>query len=217
MWQAIISGLTLGCILALSVGPVIFTIIKQSLVNGHTGGFSFVAGVWVSDIVLVIISNAFSALVGELLEYRSLIGYFGSAFLLIMGIYYLFFKKVTLKTDADGQMVKFRKLDMVKIFSSGFLINTLNPSVFIFWLGTATAFASKYTFNQRILIFSICIAFNIAADIAKVLLAGKLRNRLTLHNITIINKVSGVILVAFGVALLYGAIFLSDTTVLTNH
>ena len=192
MWQAIISGVTLGCILALSVGPVIFTIIKQSLVNGHTGGFSFVAGVWVSDIVLVVVSNAFSALVSDLLRYKSLIGFFGSAFLLIMGIYYLFFKKVSLRTDADGQAIRFRKREMAKIFSSGFLINTLNPSVFIFWLGTATAFAAKYTFQQRILIFAVCLALNIAADVAKVLLAGKLRNRLTLHNISIINKVSGV-------------------------
>jgi threonine/homoserine/homoserine lactone efflux protein len=209
MWEAIINGLMLGCILALSVGPVIFTVIKQSLNNGHTGGFSFVAGVWVSDIVLVVISNAFSALVSELLEYKNVIGYIGSAFLVIMGIYYLFFKKVTLRTDAEGKIVRFRKRDMLKIFSSGFLINTLNPSVFIFWLGTATALGSKFNFQQRVIIFAVCLALNIAADIFKVLLAGKLRKRLTLHNITVINKVSGVILVGFGMALLYGTIFLS--------
>lgn len=209
MWQAIISGLTLGCILALSVGPVIFTIIKQSLNNGHTGGFSFVAGVWLSDIILVIISNAFSALVTELLEYKNVIGYIGSAFLVVIGIYYLFFKKVTLRTDAEGNTIRFRKSDMVKIFSSGFFLNTLNPSVFIFWLGTATAFA-KYTFNERMMIFLVCLAFNIAADIVKVLLAGKLRNRLTLHNISLINKISGVILAGFGIALFYGTYFLAD-------
>ncbi|WP_245999571.1 LysE family translocator [Paraflavitalea soli] len=209
MWQAIINGLMLGCILALSVGPVIFTVIKQSLNNGHTGGFSFVAGVWMSDIVLVVISNAFSALVSELLEYKAIIGYIGSAFLVIMGIFYLFFKKVTLRTDAEGKIIRFRKRDMLKIFSSGFLINTLNPSVFIFWLGTATALGAKFNFQQRIIIFSVCLAFNIAADIFKVLLAGKLRKRLTLHNITVINKVSGVILVGFGMALLYGTVFLA--------
>jgi threonine/homoserine/homoserine lactone efflux protein len=209
MLHVIISGFTLGCILALSVGPVIFTIIKQSLNNGHTGGFSFVAGVWISDIVLVLISNLFSALVADLLEYKSMIGYLGSLFLIVMGIYYLFFKKVTLRTDADGNSLRFRKRDMLKIFSSGFLLNTLNPSVFIFWLGTATAFA-KYTMTQRLLIFSICISVNIGADIFKVMLAGKLRKRLTLHNISVINKISGVILAGFGIALLYGTFFLSD-------
>mgnify|MGYP001316480368 CR=1 FL=1 len=209
MLEAIISGLTLGCILALSVGPVIFTIIKQSLTNGHTGGFSFVAGVWISDILLVIVSNAFSSIMAELLEYKNIIGYVGSAFLLIMGVHYLFFKKVSLRMDADGNVVRFRKRDMAKIFSGGFFLNTLNPSVFIFWLGTATAFA-KYTFDQRVTIFLVCILLNIAADIAKVLLAGKLRKRLNLHTLSVINKVSGIILAGFGIALLYGTFFLNN-------
>lgn len=217
MWQAIISGVTLGCILALSVGPVIFTIIKQSLVNGHTGGFSFVAGVWLSDIVMVVVANAFSQLVAEITEYTTVIAYCGAVFLLLMGIYYLFFKKVALRTDADGQSLRFSKREMMKIFSSGFLINTLNPSVLLFWITTATAFAAKYTFNERILLFSVCIAFNIVADVAKVLLAGRLGAKLTINNISIINKVTGVILVAFGFALLYTAIFVKDTSVLTNH
>jgi threonine/homoserine/homoserine lactone efflux protein len=209
MWQAIISGLTLGCILALSVGPVIFTVIKQSLNNGHTGGFCFVTGVWLSDIVLVVISNAFSAFVAGLLVYKNVIGYLGSTFLIGVGIFYLFFKKVTLRTDADGNSIKMRKLDLLKILSSGFFLNTLNPSIFLFWLGTASAF-SKYSFNQRLLIFSVCLAVNIAADILKVMLAGKLRNKLTLHNISLINKISGIILVGFGIALFYASFFYPD-------
>ncbi len=40
------------------------------------------------------------------------------------------------------------------------------------------------------------------------MMAGKLRNRLTVHNLNIINKISGGILIAFGIALLYGVIFL---------
>ncbi|MHA4843000.1 LysE family translocator [Flavitalea antarctica] len=207
MWQALLSGITLGFILALSVGPVIFTIIKQSINNGHVGGFSFVAGVWVSDILLVVISNAFSALVSDLLEHRNIIAYIGSLFLVAMGVYYLFFKKITLKTDAEGQLVKFSGFDMVKLFSSGFLINTLNPSVFIFWLTTATTFAVKYSFRERIIIFAVCLVFNIVADILKVIMAGKLRKRLTLHNVSLINKVSGTILIGFGIALLYGAFY----------
>jgi threonine/homoserine/homoserine lactone efflux protein len=210
MWQALLSGITLGFILALSVGPVIFTIIKQSINNGHVGGFSFVAGVWVSDILLVVVSNAFSTLVTELLEYKNIIAYIGSIFLVAMGVYYLFFKKITLKTDAEGKSVRFTGFDVAKLFSSGFFINTLNPSVFIFWLTTATTFAVKYTFRERIIIFSVCLALNIVADILKVFMAGKLRKRLTLHNVSLINKVSGTILIGFGLALLYGAFYFSE-------
>lgn len=209
MWQAIISGLTLGLILALSVGPVIFTIIKQSLNNGHTGGFSFVAGVWLSDILLVVISNAFSELVHSLLRFEKLIGIVGSLFLIAMGVIYIFFKKVTLQVNAEGSIKKIRKRDMARIFSSGFFINTLNPNVFIFWLGTSTAFAGKFDLFERIIIFSVCIALNILADIFKIFMAGKLRKRLTLHNISLINKISGSILILFGLFLIYGVLFLA--------
>ena len=212
MWHAILSGITLGLVLIISVGPVIFTIIKQSLNNGREGGFSFIAGVWLSDIVLIILSNAFSEMVTSLLEYRKLLGIIGSLFLTTLGIFYVFFKKIKLRKE-EGTVFRFRKRDMAKIFSSGFLINTLNPNVFLFWLGTATAFASEYSFNQRILIFSICLAINMGADVFKVLMAGKLRSRLTLRNISLINKVSGTILIGFGVALLVGTMLVSKTPV----
>jgi threonine/homoserine/homoserine lactone efflux protein len=207
MIEAILKGLALGFVLVLSVGPIIFTIIKQSLNNGHRGGFSFVAGVWLSDIILVVLSNAFTALVEQLLEYKKMIAYCGSIFLLAMGVYFVFFKKVHLNTDASGNAVLFRKRDMLKLLASGFLINTLNPGVILFWLGNATVLSLTHTLKQRAIIFSVCLLVNMAADAGKVLMAGKLRKRLTLHNLSIINKVSGIILIGFGMALLWGVIF----------
>jgi len=207
MWHAIVNGITLGLVLMISVGPVIFSIIKQSLNNGREGGFSFVAGVWLSDILLIIVSNAFSELVTYMMEYRKILGIFGSLFLLLMGVFYVFFKKIKLQ-NPEGGILKFTRTDILKIFSSGFLLNTLNPNVFLFWLGTATAFASEYSFNERIMIFSICLIINVTADIVKVLMAGKLRTRLTLHNITLINKISGSILIGFGIALLVGTMLI---------
>ena len=47
-------------------------------------------------------------------------------------------------------------------------------------------------------------------DAAKVLLAGSLRKRLTVHNISLITKISGGILIGFAFALIYGIIFWSD-------
>lgn len=207
MWHAIISGLTLGLVLMISVGPVIFSIIKQSLNNGREGGLSFIAGVWLSDIVLITVSNAFSELVTYMMEYRKILGVVGSLFLLFMGIYYVFFKKIKLQ-NPDGGIIKFTRTDILKIFSSGFLLNTLNPNVFLFWLGTATAFASEYTLNERLMIFSICLVVNVTADVLKVFMAGKLRTRLTLYNISLINKISGTILIGFGVALLVGTMLI---------
>ncbi|MDX1936021.1 MAG: LysE family translocator [Flavihumibacter sp.] len=210
MTEALLKGLTIGLILALSVGPVIFTVIKQSINNGYKGGFSFVAGVWLSDIFLVVLSNAFSEWVTTILQYKKAIGYIGSGFLIAMGVFFVFFKKVTSAADASVGELRFRKRDVAKIAFAGFLINTLNPSVILFWLINATAFAVSHTMQQRIIIFSSCLLLNIIADVLKVLMAGKLRQRLTVKNISIINKLSGTILLGFGIALLYGAIFLAD-------
>lgn len=210
MTDAFIKGLALGSILALSVGPVIFTIIKQSLNNGKEGGLSFVTGVWVSDIVLVVLSNAFSEWVKAILQYKRAIGYIGSLFLIGLGLFYLFLKKVKLTVDAGVDETRFRKRDMAKIFSSGFLINTLNPSVILFWLINATAFAVTHTLRERIIIFSTCIGVNVVADLLKVLMAGKLRKKLTLHNLSLVNKIAGLILVGFGIALLWGVAFLTE-------
>jgi threonine/homoserine/homoserine lactone efflux protein len=211
MTEAIIKGLGLGLILTLSVGPVIFTILKQSINNGHKGGFSFVAGVWISDLFLVILSNMFSELVRQLLEFRSVIGYIGSAFLVAMGVYYVFFKKVKIRKEDFQNIPAFSKSDFAKTILSGFFINTLNPSVIFFWLVNATAFAATHSIWHRIVIFSVCLLINMIADVFKVMMAGRIRDKLTVHNISLINKISGTILMIFGLVLLYGVIFIKAT------
>lgn len=201
MTEAVLKGLALGFVLALSVGPIIFTIIKQSLNNGHKGGFSFVTGVWVSDIILVVLSNTVSSLVNQMLEHKSAIAIAGSAFLVSMGVYFAFFKKAHLPTDAEGKEVRFRKRDMARIFASGFIINTLNPGVILFWLGNATVLSVDHTLQERIIIFAVCLLVNMGADVLKVMMAGRLRSKLTLRTLTIINKISGSLLIIFGLAL----------------
>jgi threonine/homoserine/homoserine lactone efflux protein len=210
MIEALLVGIVLGFFLVISVGPVIFTIIKQSLNNGVRGGISFVAGVWLSDILLVVISNVFSQWVTDLLAYKKIIGYSGSFFLLGMGLFYVFFKKVHLRRDAEGNVLRFRKRDAARIFASGFLINTLNPVLVLTWFLYALAFSVKYDIQQRIIIFSACILINIGSDILKVVLAEKIRTRLTLHNISVINKIAGSLLIIFGGFLLYETIYHLD-------
>ncbi len=209
MIEAIIKGITLGLLLTISVGPVIFSIIKQSLNNGHKGGMAFVIGVSLSDIALVLISNVFTELFSSISTHRKEIGIAGSVFLIVMGIYFLFFKKVS--TDPQGQVLikQFRKRDYAKIALSGFFMNILNPAVILFWLTTSTTFIS-HTVNQRIIIFTTCLALVLTADIAKVMLAGKIRKKLTPHNIHIVNRINGLILIGFGVALIWGLLMYSD-------
>lgn len=202
MIEAIIKGITFGLLLSIAVGPVLFSIIKQSLNNGHPGGFAFVIGVSASDVTLVLLSNVFTTLFNNVRIYKTEVGIAGCIFLVTLGIYFLFFKKV--KVNEEGkQIFKFRKRDYAKIFLSGYAMNTLNPAVLIFWITTSAAVIT-HTIQQRIIIFTTCLVWMLGTDILKVLLAGKIRNRLTPHNIHILNKINGLILIVFGIALVWG-------------
>ena len=80
MMNAVLKGFAISLLLVFSVGPIVFTIIKQSVVNGRAGGFSFVAGVWLSDLIIVVLSNVFSEMVTNLLQFKKAIGLTGSFF-----------------------------------------------------------------------------------------------------------------------------------------
>lgn len=215
MIEAIISGLTLGFILSISVGPVIFAIIKQSLTNGHKGGYAFVAGVSTSDVTMVLVCNVLSSLFQKAIENKMIIGVTGSVFLVIIGVYTVFFKKSVFTPDNTPHSKQFKKREILGIFLSGFFMNILNPGVFIFWLAATAkihqqAAEQTHTIRYLITVFTVCLAFVLASDILKVLLAGKIRTKLTPHNIHIINKISGIILIGFGIVLGWGLLFHAD-------
>lgn len=205
MTDAIFSGLLLGFALIFSVGPVIFTIIKLRINYGLVSAFYFISGVWLSDFLWVITANIFGKLLGRLIEYRTIIGLTGGILLMGLGVYYLFFKKYHSKEELD-KGVKIGNATHLRLFITGFLINTLNPGVIALWFAAATKSLTN-TPNEKIVIFSICLLLNMSADIFKINLAGKLRSKLTDRNITIVNKISGLLFLAFGVALLAGVIY----------
>ena len=214
MITAIAKGLAISLLLVFSVGPVIFTIIKQSINHGRRGGFSFVAGVWLSDIIWVVLSVSFGELVKELLNFKVPIGIAGCCFLIGMGIYFAFIKKIQprrteepVKIAGDVITPGGKKTNYFAIFTSGFLINTLNPAVISFWVLMAASLSSVYSFNHQIIVFCTCLGVNMLADVGKVLSAGNLGKKLSDKNILLINRISGFLYLAFGLAILAGIIY----------
>lgn len=216
MLAPLLKGLLLGIFLAISVGPVIFAILKQSINNGHKAGYVFVAGISVSDIALVLLCNFFTSLFTTALNHKTFIAVTGSIFLIGMGVYTLFFKKV--RTDAENNIItkKFRTHHFIGIFLSGFFINVLNPAVFLFWFAWTAAIladsqTAKHPMDYRAIVFGTCLLFVLITDIAKVALAARLRSKLTPRILRNINKISGLILIGFGIALCWGILTYGDT------
>lgn len=207
MLNAILSGVLLGLALVFSVGPVIFTVIKLRINYGIISAFYFISGVWLSDIAWVLSANLFGNLLRELILYKNIIGVCGGTFLTGLGVFYLFFKKFNPREAIDNE-IKVTGGTHARLFITGFLINTLNPGVIALWFAAATKSVSN-SFNERVMVFAICLSMNMLADIAKIYLAGKLKNKLNEKNIGVINKISGVLFLIFGAALIIGVLFKS--------
>ena len=215
MIEAFLKGVAISLLLVFSVGPVIFTIIKQSVNHGRKGGFSFVCGVWLSDIIWIVLSMGFSETVKTLLDFKIPIGIAGCCFLIAMGIYYAFLKKITPRrlqepVEIAGDVVTpsgITKTNYFRIFSSGFIVNTLNPGVISFWVLMSASLASVYSFNHQVIIFATCLGINIIADAAKVLGAGFIGNKLSDRNILLINRISGWLYLVFGISIITGIIY----------
>ncbi len=210
----LLKGLLLGLILSISIGPVIFAIIKQSLTNGKRSGYAFVAGVSSSDLILLFVCNVFTSLFNIVLNHKSAIALAGAGFLLLMGLYTLFFKKFKLENmGVDGVHKQASIKDLIGSYFSGFLMNTLNPSVFLFWFAWTAAINTSAgdTINPtqyKLVVFGTCLGFVLLSDLLKVFLAGKLRPRLTEKSLLWINRVSGIIILIFSAALLYSALLI---------
>jgi threonine/homoserine/homoserine lactone efflux protein len=192
----ILKGLGLGLLLSVSVGPVLFTIIKLSMRNGHKAGFAFATGVSASDTLLVVTGNMAAELLRAVLHYEMTIALIGAGILFIMGAWSFFFRKDP-RMDNKPLDPSLRKRDMAKYAAQGFAINSLNPGAIFFWLTTCTAFAYM-PFGERSILFASCLLVVIAVDFSKVVLSGQLRKWLTPHTLHIINRVSAIILMAFG-------------------
>ncbi|MFZ1530348.1 MAG: LysE family transporter [Ferruginibacter sp.] len=205
MTEAIISGLLLGLALVFTVGPVLFTILKLRINYGLVSAFYFIAGVWLSDTLWILTANLFSGLLGKLISYRMIIGWAGGILLIALGVYYLFFKKFKTKAELD-QGVKIGSATHAKLFITGYLINTLNPGVIALWFAATTKTLDNNV-KERVATFVVCLGVVMAADVLKIYLAGRLRNKLNDHNIRLLNKVAGILYLVFGVALIIGVLY----------
>lgn len=214
MVDAFLKGLAISLLLIFSVGPVIFTIIKQSINHGRRGGFSFIVGVWISDLIWIVLSNGFSEAIKTLMDFKIPIGIAGCCFLIGMGIYFAFIKKIkprsqreSVEIAGDEYTTTGKRTNYFAIMSSGFIINTLNPAVISFWVIMAASLVSVYSFYDRIIIFATCLGVNMIADVGKVMGAGYIGKRLSDRVVLMINRVSGVLYLIFGFVILAGIIY----------
>ncbi len=200
MQDAIKTGITFGLFLTISVGPTIFAILKYSIQYGHKAGLSYIFGVSLSDLLYVLIANVAASQLSFASEHIKPIGIGGALLLMGMGIFG-YFKKIKV-TRSTSTIAPIGVGNLIKIASSGFFMNALNPGVIITWLGMA-AFVGNESINYRFLVFAITLGLVLSGDLLKVFMAAKVRKLLTPRNIVYLSRISAICLFAVGLFLLF--------------
>lgn len=112
------------------------------------------------------------------------------------------FRKPLEKNENELQLKVPTTRDMLV---KGFLLNSLNPAVWFLWLGNVAAVSQTLgnSVVKMIIYFSVTLGLVLAVEVAKVSASGKLKSFLTPKIMRGINYSTGVLLVLFGVGLIY--------------
>jgi len=195
MVVVILKGIGLGLLLSVLVGPSFFMLIDTSLTRGFKRAFVMDLGITMSDILWIIILYFSTA--SQLLKVieSPMMRLVGGSLFFLFGLSSFIIQNSTIKFST-GLKTQFTK---------GFMVNFLNPSVFIFWLASVSLVASEYR-DQTINVFVFfagTIGTTFAIDLLKIIAAGKIRGFLSGRQKNRIKLATGVIMMGFGLYLIY--------------
>ncbi|MCF8323600.1 MAG: LysE family transporter [Leadbetterella sp.] len=193
MLNAILTGISIGLGLAVSVGPYFLFLVNTSLAEGKSSASYLATGVALNDLVFMTVAFlSVNFLIQNVAFIESAKGYAG-LFILAYGIYTIL-KKPAEKSE---KRVKLNPKEKLKNILLGFAFNGINPSVFVFWFATVGILISKTNFsrNQTLAVFLSIVCTTYTSDLIKVRLAEFFSHYFTESVIKNVNRIVGSLLI----------------------
>lgn len=189
-----------GVFMSFMIGPVFFMLIKTSIIKGFRAAISFDLGVVFGDIFFMLIAYFGSRSLLEKIKNDPKLFLIGGLVLVIYGVITF----LDNKEEAVDEVTISQENNYLKLFINGFLLNCINVGVLGFWLGLLIVLGPSLNMNpQHIFLYLTTVVLGyFISDIGKILLAKQLRNKLTPLVILKIKKITGLVLIVFGVFLM---------------
>ncbi|MDF1696542.1 MAG: LysE family transporter [Saprospiraceae bacterium] len=196
-------GLFLGLALAVMTGPIFVTLIQIALEKGFRAGIVACTGEWISDFIIIGLGYFFIQRINTIVEdsaFTYWMGLLGGIILILFGVGALL-KKVNISFNSSSHTAN----DYFSFWTKGFLVNTVNPFTFIFWLGVISTYVIKTKISglKAFVFFSSIMIVIIVADIIKMYLAKTIRKKLKQKHFTFMSRIAGTGLIIFGIVLLF--------------
>lgn len=199
--MAFLEGFGVGLAMVVFIGPVFFTLLKSALNYGFWAGMMVALGIFISDVVCVGLC-AFGAIpFFKNPENQFYLAVGGSVILFGLGLKYLLRPNV----NVDEQ-VKLNAGHYTAYFTKGFLVNFVNPFVFLVWISVIGLAQGKYGAGEDLWIFLSASLFGIlTTDTLKVVFADKIKPLIQPKVLLRAYQIIGLLLIGFGLRLVWFA------------
>ena len=183
-------------------GPAFFVLIETSIVKGFRAALAFDLGVISSDVFFILLAYFSSYQLLENINNQPGLYVFGGTLLTFYGIT-IFLRKTNHDLRTHPELKK--KVNYIGFYVKGFLLNIINIGVLVFWLGlTVVVSPTLEGSNKSVLVFfSTLIITCLFVDILKIILAKRMKSYLKKENIIFVKKTLGIIIVLFGITLIF--------------
>ncbi|MGC8864198.1 MAG: LysE family translocator [Bacteroidales bacterium] len=203
----VLNGIAVGITLTLILGPAFFVLLQTSIHRGFKAGVLIALGIFISDVTVLGLTLAgASQFLGDDPRENHFFRLAGGVILIAFGIYTAT-RKAFAQTD-EGDVPEVIKVPGPLVYLlKGFFLNITNPGVWFVWITAGVSVGAAYgvATNDVYYFFAGTLGTVLATDIFKCFIANRLSSRLNPSVITWTNRVVGILLVLFGVFLVFSA------------
>ena len=197
------NAIIFGFFLSFMIGPVFFMLIQTSILKGARAAIMFNVGVILGDVAFIVIAYLGSRHLLERIKDDPRLFFIGGLILVIYGLI-TYFDKSNKKEEENTPIIEIPvSNNYLKLLFKGFFLNFINIGVLGFWLGLIVVIGPTLDMNPNHIFWyftTILISYFIT-DLGKIVLAKKLKKKLTTNVIYRIKKTMGVLLIIFGIGL----------------
>lgn len=205
-------GIICGVLLSLvfSVGPAFFALIQNSIHHGFRKAVYFAAGVSLSDVIVVVLMlTVLSNLDLNALLHNVWVASIGGVAIAIFGVR-MFRCKVRRASNREKNL-RFAAENATRgseLLMSGFLLNILNPFIWIYWVTIITFISAELelAMTERYWFFAGLLLAVFGTDVLKCRLAAMMQSWFTARRLNFFNKLMGCVMIGFAVYLIVSMI-----------
>ena len=194
-----LAGITLGIVEGVKPGPLLTTVIKETLTNGFRGGIRAASAPFFTDGPLILFSIFMAGYIADQPLLFCGIAVLGAIFLTRMGIE-CFNPEIP---DIDATDIA-----LTQSLKKGILTNLLNPNAYIFWLLIGGPLMATAADSEPIAPFAYAISFLVSIVLVKITIAyffSKAQVNLSSDRYLLTLKICGFAMFIFAGSFLYKA------------